>query len=200
MKQFRIDNDVPIWVGETGENTDVWMHDAATALSSVGIGWYHWTYKRFDGVNNAAFLRVNPPYIVDGTGGPNQVLTNIRVDNYLTKSTVGAISPNQNGILNYPGGGNCNGATGGGSTGYADPPLGRIYEISSKNGGKALEVSVSSQANGARVQQWTWASAANQKFKLVDAGSGYVRLVNLNSNKSLDVTGSSTADGAMINQ
>lgn len=157
-------------------------------------------HKRFDGVNNAVFLCVNPPYIVDGTGGLNQVLTSIWFYNYLIKSTVGAILPNQNGIVNYPGGGNCNGTTGGGSTGYTSPPLGRVYEIGSKNGGKSLEVSVSSQANGARVQQWTCANASNQKFKLVDAGSGYVRPVNLNSNKSLDVTGPSTADGALINQ
>ncbi|TPG65410.1 RICIN domain-containing protein [Hymenobacter nivis] len=200
MKQFRIDNDVPIWVGETGENSDAWMRDAAKALNSVGIGWCHWTYKRFDSQNIAAFVRVNPPYIVDGLSGLNQVLTNIQFANCVPNSTVGAVSPNQNGIVNYPGGGNYNGTTGGGSTGYAGPPLGRIYEISSKNGGKALEVSASSQANGARVQQWNWVSAANQKFKLVDAGAGYVRLVNLNSNKSLDVAGLSTADGALINQ
>ncbi|RPD45049.1 T9SS C-terminal target domain-containing protein [Hymenobacter sediminis] len=80
------------------------------------------------------------------------------------------------------------------------PQIGRIYEISSKNGGKALEVSASSQANGGRVQQWGWVSAANQKWKLVDAGGGYVRIVNLNSNKSLDIAGPSTADGALVHQ
>jgi glucosylceramidase len=80
------------------------------------------------------------------------------------------------------------------------PAIGRIYEISSKNGGKALEVSASSQANGGRVQQWGWVGAANQKWKLVDAGGGYVRIVNLNSNKSLDIAGPSTADGALIHQ
>ncbi|GAB3588817.1 RICIN domain-containing protein [Hymenobacter daeguensis] len=197
MKQFRIDNDVPIWVGETGENSDSWMHDAATALNSVGIGWCHWTYKRFENGNNPALLHINSPFIVDGTAGLNQVLTNIQFANCVPNSTVGAIAPNQNGIVNYPGGGNYNGTTGGG---YSGPALGRIYEISSKNGGKALEVSASSQANGGRVQQWAWAGAANQKWKLVDAGGGYVRIVNLNSNKSLDVAGPSTADGALIHQ
>ncbi|OON70102.1 hypothetical protein B0919_05010 [Hymenobacter sp. CRA2] len=80
------------------------------------------------------------------------------------------------------------------------PQIGRIYEISSKNGGKALEVSASSTANGGRVQQWGWVGAANQKWKLVDAGGGYVRIVNLNSNKSLDIAGPSTVDGALIHQ
>ena len=199
MKQFRIDNDVPIWVGETGENTDTWMRDAARNLNSVGIGWCHWTYKRFENSNNAAMLRINSPFIVDGPGGLNQVLTNIQFANCVPNSTVAAIAPNQNGIVNYPGGGNYNGTTGGG-TGYSGPALGRTYEISSKNGGKALEVSASSQANGGRVQQWGWASAANQKWKLFDVGNGYVRIVNQNSNKSLDVAGPSTADGALIHQ
>jgi glucosylceramidase len=80
------------------------------------------------------------------------------------------------------------------------PQIGRIYQISSKNGGKTMEVSANSTANGGRVQQWGWANTASQKWKLVDAGGGYVRLVNLNSNKSLDVAGPSTADGALTHQ
>ncbi|WP_460622168.1 RICIN domain-containing protein [Hymenobacter tenuis] len=80
------------------------------------------------------------------------------------------------------------------------PQIGRIYQISSKNGGKTLEVSANSTANGGRVQQWGWAGTASQKWKLVDAGSPYVRIVNLNSNKSLDIAGPSTADGALIHQ
>jgi len=196
MKQFRIDNDVPIWVGETGENSDAWMGEAARNLNSVGIGWCHWTYKRFENGNNPALLHINSPFIVDGTAGLNQVLNNIKFANCVPNSTVNAIAPNQNGIVNYPGGGNYNG-TGGTPSG---PQIGRIYEISSKNGGKALEVSANSQVNGGRVQQWGWVGAASQKWKLVDAGGGYVRIVNLNSNKSLDVAGPSTADGALIHQ
>ena len=190
MKQFRLDNDVPIWVGETGENTDAWMHEAAQALNSVGIGWCHWTYKRFENGNNPALLHINSPYIVDGPAGLNQVLTNILFANCVPNSTVGAIAPNQNNIVNYPGGGNYNGG----------PALGRLYEISSKNGGKALDIDGSSQANGGRLQQWTWAATANQKWKLLDVGNGYVRVVNLNSNKSLDIAGPSTADGALVHQ
>jgi endoglucanase len=196
MRQFRTDNNAPVWVGETGENTDTWMRDAAKALNSVGVGWCHWTYKRFEDRNNAAFRRINPPYIVDGPAGLNQVLNNILFANTVANSTEGAISPNQNGIINYPGGGNYNGTTGTPSS----PVVGRIYEISSKNGGKAMEVSANSTANGGRVQQWGWAGTASQKWKLVDAGGGYVRIVNVNSNKSLDIAGPSTADGAAVHQ
>ena len=111
LTRFRTDNDVPIWVGETGENSDTWMQEAAKSLNSVGIGWCHWTYKRFEDRNNAALLRINPPYIVDGPAGLPQVLENIKFANCVPNTTVGAVAPNQNGIVNYPDGGNYSGAT-----------------------------------------------------------------------------------------
>lgn len=81
-----------------------------------------------------------------------------------------------------------------------EPRIGRIYQISSKNGGKTLEIAGSSTSNGGQAQQRTWTAASNQKWKLIDAGSGYVRVVNLLSNKSLDIAGPSTANGALIQQ
>ncbi|RZL08393.1 MAG: glycoside hydrolase family 5 protein, partial [Hymenobacter sp.] len=64
LTRFRNDNNVPIWVGETGENSAQWMGDAANGLNSVGIGWCHWTYKRFDTNSTAALFRINSPYVV----------------------------------------------------------------------------------------------------------------------------------------
>ncbi|UYZ63114.1 cellulase family glycosylhydrolase [Hymenobacter weizhouensis] len=116
LTRFRTDNDVPIWVGETGENTDAWMNEAARNLNSVGIGWCHWTYKRFENGNNAAFMHINPPYIVDGPAGLGQVLENIKFANCVPNTTVRAVAPNLNGIVNYPGGGNYYGT---GSSGVA---------------------------------------------------------------------------------
>lgn len=69
LTRFRVDNNVPIRVGETGENTYTWMQDAARNLNSVGIGWCHWTYQRFENGNNAALLHIPPPYLVDGLTG-----------------------------------------------------------------------------------------------------------------------------------
>lgn len=109
LTRFRTDNSVPIWVGETGENTYGWMQDAARNLNSVGIGWCHWTYKRFENGNNAALLHIPSPFIVDGPAGLPQVLNNIRFAGSLPNNTIGAVAPNQNSILNYPGGGNYNG-------------------------------------------------------------------------------------------
>jgi endoglucanase len=62
---FRTAHNVPVWIGETGENTPQWMGEAARNLASVGIGWCHWTYKRFSDKGIAALLRIKPPYLVD---------------------------------------------------------------------------------------------------------------------------------------
>ena len=65
LLRFRETQQVPVWVGETGENSPEWMGEAARNLSGVGIGWCHWTYKRFNDKPIAALLRIKPPYLVD---------------------------------------------------------------------------------------------------------------------------------------
>jgi endoglucanase len=45
---FREKYNVPIWLGESGENTDVWIHDFVAVLNKDDIGWAFWTYKRMD--------------------------------------------------------------------------------------------------------------------------------------------------------
>jgi endoglucanase len=62
---FGTAQNVPVWIGETGENTPQWMGEAARNLAGVGIGWCHWTYKRFHDQPMAALLRIKPPYLVD---------------------------------------------------------------------------------------------------------------------------------------
>ncbi len=57
-----------------------------------------------------------------------------------------------------------------------------------------------STADGASVVQWTDNNGANQQWRLADSGSGYVRLINRNSGKALEVQGASTADGGNIVQ
>jgi endoglucanase len=65
LLRFRESQQVPVWVGETGENSPEWMAEAARNLASAGIGWCHWTYKRFSDKPIAALLRIKPPYLVD---------------------------------------------------------------------------------------------------------------------------------------
>ena len=95
LTRFRATNDAPIWVGETGENTAAWMHEAARALGIVGIGWCHWTYKRFENGPNAALMHIVPPYVVAGPDGLSQVLENIKFASCIPNpTTVAAVSPN----------------------------------------------------------------------------------------------------------
>jgi len=65
LVKFREAQQVPVWIGETGENSAQWMGEAARNLNSAGIGWCNWTYKRFNDQPIAALLRIKPPYVVD---------------------------------------------------------------------------------------------------------------------------------------
>jgi endoglucanase len=40
--------DVPIFLGESGENTDDWVKSFRLALERKDVGWTFWTYKRMD--------------------------------------------------------------------------------------------------------------------------------------------------------
>jgi len=46
--EFSRRHNVPLYMGESGENTYAWITDFRTLLESEGIGWAFWTYKRLD--------------------------------------------------------------------------------------------------------------------------------------------------------
>ncbi|MCW3465762.1 cellulase family glycosylhydrolase [Chitinophaga nivalis] len=94
LVNFRQTHNVPVWVGETGENNNTWLSENISALNAKGIGWCHWTYKRFDAGENAALRRIPPPYLMDGAGNMNAVLQNIRFENTVANDgTVAAVAP-----------------------------------------------------------------------------------------------------------
>jgi len=43
---FRERYKAPVWIGETGENTDAWVASFRTVLESNNIGWAFWPYKK----------------------------------------------------------------------------------------------------------------------------------------------------------
>lgn len=45
---FRDKSQCPMYMGETGENTDEWVGNFRRALDEMNIGWTFWTYKRLD--------------------------------------------------------------------------------------------------------------------------------------------------------
>ena len=56
---FRDRYDVPIWMGESGENTDEWIAQFRNALEQNGIGWAFWPFKKLD--KSSAVVSVTPP-------------------------------------------------------------------------------------------------------------------------------------------
>jgi endoglucanase len=56
---FRERYDVPIWMGESGENTDEWIAQFVKALEKNNIGWAFWPYKKLE--KPSAVLSIIPP-------------------------------------------------------------------------------------------------------------------------------------------
>ncbi|RFM27758.1 glycoside hydrolase family 5 protein [Deminuibacter soli] len=51
---FRDKYNVPIYIGETGENTDAWIKSFRVLLEKNNIGWHYWPYKKMDNVKGIA--------------------------------------------------------------------------------------------------------------------------------------------------
>lgn len=45
---FSAKHNVPLWLGESGENTDEWIATFRTLLETHDIGWCFWPYKKMD--------------------------------------------------------------------------------------------------------------------------------------------------------
>ena len=50
---------VPIWLGESGENTNEWFRECVALVEKHGIGWAWWPYKKLS--NPRCILTVTPP-------------------------------------------------------------------------------------------------------------------------------------------
>ena len=56
---FRERFNVPIWMGESGENTDEWIAQFVKALEKNNIGWAFWPYKKME--KPSAVVSIIPP-------------------------------------------------------------------------------------------------------------------------------------------
>lgn len=52
---------IPIWLGETGENSNVWFTEAIRLLEENNIGWCWWPLKKL-GSNNPLQIKSNLNY------------------------------------------------------------------------------------------------------------------------------------------
>jgi endoglucanase len=54
---------VPIWMGESGENTNEWIHSFRTMLEDNNISWCFWPYKKMK--SDRGIVSVNQPVFFD---------------------------------------------------------------------------------------------------------------------------------------
>lgn len=88
-------NNIPLWLGESGENSNTWFTEAIKLVESNNIGWCWWQLKKM-GVNNPLEIKFTPAYkkLVDYWAGhgpkPSQteaiaaldeLLENIKLEN-----------------------------------------------------------------------------------------------------------------------
>ena len=77
---FRDKYNVPVWMGESGENTDAWISSYRTLLEQNNIGWCFWPYKKLDATSNV--VSINKPAdwdaIVAFADGPRVTFEEVR--------------------------------------------------------------------------------------------------------------------------
>jgi endoglucanase len=50
MLNLRNNSNLPVWLGESGENSNTWFRDAITLLEEYNIGWAWWPWKKISSV------------------------------------------------------------------------------------------------------------------------------------------------------
>ena len=77
---FRDKYNVPVWMGESGENTDEWISSYRTLLEKHDLGWCFWPYKKVDATSCVA--SINRPgdwdEIVNFANSPRSTFEEIR--------------------------------------------------------------------------------------------------------------------------
>ena len=53
---------VPVWVGETGENSNAWFTGLIRLLENQGVGWSWWPLKKLETINASLSIPKNPGY------------------------------------------------------------------------------------------------------------------------------------------
>ncbi|KAF2512566.1 cellulase family glycosylhydrolase [Flavobacterium foetidum] len=64
MLDYRTQYNVPIWLGESGENSNVWFKDALTLVENNNIGWAFWPMKKIENIAGVTSVTKIPEYDV----------------------------------------------------------------------------------------------------------------------------------------
>ena len=77
---FRRRYDVPLWMGESGENTYEWIAAFRELLEAHDIGWCFWTYKRLDTDRSVVSVERTPEWdeIVTFAESPRSTFQEVR--------------------------------------------------------------------------------------------------------------------------
>ncbi|RXG24249.1 cellulase family glycosylhydrolase [Leeuwenhoekiella aequorea] len=59
--EYRNKYNIPVWLGESGENSNVWFRDAISLMEENNIGWCWWPLKKL-GFNNPLEIKINKGY------------------------------------------------------------------------------------------------------------------------------------------
>ena len=59
---LREQHNVPLWMGESGENSNTWYTDAVSLFEANNVGWAWWAMKKIGSVNSPYRIRVNEGY------------------------------------------------------------------------------------------------------------------------------------------
>ena len=59
---IRNNHNIPVWLGECGENSNTWYTNLVSLCESENIGWSMWPLKK-DGINNPLRVRTNDNYL-----------------------------------------------------------------------------------------------------------------------------------------
>jgi endoglucanase len=77
---FRDKYNVPIWMSESGENTDEWIDSFRKLLNAHDIGWCFWPYKKMDATS--CIVSINRPEdwadIISFADGPRTTFEEVR--------------------------------------------------------------------------------------------------------------------------
>lgn len=59
---LREQHNVPLWMGESGENSNTWFTDAITLFENNNIGWAWWTMRKIGDIDSPYAVDINPGY------------------------------------------------------------------------------------------------------------------------------------------
>ncbi len=62
MLDYREQHNIPIWLGESGENSNVWFKDAINLVESNNIGWAFWPMKKVENIAGVTSVTKNPEF------------------------------------------------------------------------------------------------------------------------------------------